>query len=57
MLKLISGALVGWTNYCDVYTTSDMGDTYKSRATAVENDVTVLTLQEVARKVAHLEKT
>ena len=57
MLKLISGTLVGWTNYCDVYTTSDMGDTYSTRATAGENDVTVPTLQEVARKVAHLEKT
>ena len=32
MLKLISGALVGWKNYCDIYTPSDMGDDYRSRA-------------------------
>jgi hypothetical protein len=32
MLKLISGALVRWTNYCDVYMTSDIGDNYWSRA-------------------------
>ncbi len=57
MLKLKSGALVGWTNYCDVYTTSDMGDNYRSRARTEENNITVLTLQEVARKVAHLKKT
>ena len=57
MLKLISSALVGWTNYCDVYTASDMGDDYRSRARTGENDITIPTLQEVARKVAHLEKT
>jgi hypothetical protein len=57
MLKLISGALVGYTNYCDVYTTSDMGDNSRSRARTEENYITVPTLQEVARKVAHLEKT
>ena len=56
MLKLISGALVGWTNYCDIYTASDMGDDYRSRAKTRENNITVPTLQEVARKVAHLEK-
>ncbi len=57
MFKLISGALVGWTNYCDVYTASDMRDNYRSKAKTGENDMTVPTLQEVARKVAHLEKT
>ena len=57
MLKLISGALVGWMNYCDVYMASDIGDDYGSRARTGENDITILTLQEVARKVAHLEKT
>jgi hypothetical protein len=57
MLKLISSALVGWTNYCDVYTASDMGDDYRSRARTGGNDITIPTLQEVARKVAHLEKT
>jgi hypothetical protein len=30
---------------------------YRSRTKTGENDITVLTLQEVARKVAHLEKT
>ncbi len=57
MLKLISGALVGWTNYCDVYMAFDMGDNYRSRARTGENDITIPTPQEVARKIAHLEKT
>ena len=48
MLKLISGALVGRTNYCDVYTASDMGDNYRSRARRGENDITIPTPQEVA---------
>ncbi len=56
MLKLISSALVGWTNYCDIYMASDMGEDYRSRAKKGENNITVPTLQEVARKVAHLEK-
>ncbi len=56
MLKLISGALVGWTNYCDVYMASNMGGHYRSRARTEENNITVQTLQEVARKVAHLEE-
>ncbi len=57
MLQLISGALVGWTNYCDIFMASDMGDDHRSRAKTGENNITVPTLQEVARKVAHLEKT
>ncbi len=57
MLKLIFSSLVGWTNYCDIYTTSDMGDDYRSRARTGENNITVPTLQEIARKVARLEKT
>ncbi len=57
MLKLISGALVGWTNYCDVYTASDIGDDFRSRVRTRENSITIPTLQEVARKAAQLEKT
>jgi hypothetical protein len=56
MLKLKSGALVGWTNYCDVYKASDMGDDYRSTARTGENKIPVPTLQEVARKVACLKK-
>jgi hypothetical protein len=57
MLKLLPNALVGWTNYCDVYMASDIGDDYRSRARTGENDIIIRTLQEVARKVPHLEKT
>ncbi len=57
MLKLISGALVGWTNYCNIYMASDKGNDYRSRAKTEENNKTVPTLQEVARKIAHPEKT
>ncbi len=57
MLKLISGSLVERTNYCDIYTASDMRDNYRSRARTGENNITVPTLQEIARKVACLEKT
>jgi hypothetical protein len=34
-----------------------MGDNYRSRARTGKNNVTVPTLQEIARKVARLEKT
>ncbi len=57
MLKLICGALVGGTTYCDVYMASDMGEDYGSTTKKVANNITVPTLQEVARKVARLEKT
>jgi hypothetical protein len=56
MLKLICGALVRGTKYCDVYMASDMGEDYGSTTKMVANNITVLTLQEVARKVACLEK-
>jgi hypothetical protein len=57
MLKLICGALVGGTKYCDVYMASDMGEDSGSTTKTVANNITVPTLQEVARKVARLEKT
>ncbi len=56
MLKLICRALVGGTKYCDIYMASDMGEDYKSTIKTVANNITVQTLQEVARKVARLEK-
>jgi hypothetical protein len=57
MLKLICGALVGGTKYCDIYMASDMGEDYGSTTKMVANNITVPTLQEVATKVACLEKT
>ncbi len=56
MLKLICGALAGGTKYCDVYMAPDMGEDYGSTTKIVANNITVPTLQEVARKIAHLEK-
>jgi hypothetical protein len=56
MLKLICGALVGGTKYCDIYMAPDMGEDYGSTTKIVANNTTDLTLQVVARKVAHLEK-
>jgi hypothetical protein len=52
----VGGALVGGTKYCDVYMASDMGEDYGSTTKMVANNITVPTLQEVARKVARLEK-
>jgi hypothetical protein len=56
MFKLICGALVGGTKYCDFNMASDMGEDYGSTTKTVANNITVPTLQEVARKVACLEK-
>ena len=67
MLKLISGALVGGTNYSEIYITSDIEEddtstTSDNRPSNTNkhhsNDMhrNIPTLHEVARKVARLEK-
>jgi hypothetical protein len=67
MLKLISGALVGGTKYSNIYVTSDIKEDDMSTASNNRSSNTskhhindqhrkFLTLQEVTRKVARLEK-
>jgi hypothetical protein len=56
LLNLICGALVGGTKYYDVYMAPDMGEDYGLTTKMVANNMTFSTLQEVARKVARLEK-
>jgi hypothetical protein len=67
MLKLIAGALVGGTKYCDIYINSDIKEDDTSTASNNISSNTskhhsndqhrkIPTLQEVARKVARLEK-
>ncbi len=67
MLRLISKALVGGTKYSDIYVTSDIKEDDTSTASNNRSSNTskhhsndqhrkILTLQEVARKVARLEK-
>ncbi len=67
MLKLISGALVGGTMYSDIYVTSDMEEddmsttsnnrlSNTSKHHSNDQHRKIPTLQEVARKVARLEK-
>jgi hypothetical protein len=67
MIKLISGALVGGTKYSDIYITSDIKEDDTSTASNNRSSITskhhsndqhrkIPTLQEVARKVARLEK-
>ncbi len=67
MLKLISGALVGGTNYSEIYITSDIeeddtsttSDNRPSNTTkhhSNDKHRSIPTLHEVARKVARLEK-
>jgi hypothetical protein len=67
MLKLIFGALVGGTKYRDIYITSDIKEDDTSTASNNRSSNTskhhsndqhrkIPTLQEVARKVARLEK-
>ncbi len=67
MLKLISGALVGGTKYSDIYITSDIDEDDTSTTSNNRSSNTskhhsndqhrkIPTLQEVARKVARLEK-
>jgi hypothetical protein len=56
MLKLICGALVGGTKYYDVYMAPDMGEDYWATTKIMANNITVPTLQELARKVACLKK-
>jgi hypothetical protein len=68
MLKLISGTLGGGANYSDVYIDSDVKDVLEKLPT-IDNETTketdqdkntnsqkVPTLQEIARRVARLEK-
>ncbi len=38
MLKLICGALVGGTKYCDIYMAPDMGEDYGSTTKTVANN-------------------
>jgi hypothetical protein len=67
MLKLICGALVRGTNYSDIYVSSDIEDNDTSKTSNNSTSTTgidhsndqyrkVPTLQEIARKVARLEK-
>jgi hypothetical protein len=67
MLKLISGALVGGTKYSDIYVTSDIKEddtstasnnrsSNKSKYHSNDWHRKIPTLQEVARKVARLNK-
>ncbi len=67
MLKLIPGALVGETKYSDIYVTSEIEEDDTSTASDNRSSNTskhhsnyqpgkIPTLQEVARKVASLEK-
>jgi hypothetical protein len=67
MIKLISGALVGGTKYSDIYVTSDIKEddtstksnnrsSNTSKLTAMTSTEKFQHLQEVARKVARLEK-
>ncbi len=63
MLKLISGALVGGIKYSVIYVTSDIEEddtptARDNRSSSHSNDQhqKIPTLQEVARKVARLEK-
>jgi hypothetical protein len=67
MLKLISGALVGGTNYSEIYNTcniekddmstvSDNSSNNTDNQSSNEQHRKIPTLQEVARKVARLEK-
>ncbi len=68
MLKLISGTLVGGANYSDIFIDSDVEDVLEKLST-INNETTkemdrdkntnsqnVPTLQEIARRVARLEK-
>ena len=68
MLKLMSGTLVGGTNYSNVYIDSDVKDVLEKLST-IDNETTketdrdknsnsqkVPTLQEIARRVARLKK-
>jgi hypothetical protein len=68
MLKLISGTLVGGANYSDIYIDSDVEDVLE-KLSSINNETTketdrdkntnsqkVPTLQEIARRVARLEK-
>ncbi len=68
MLKLISGTLVGGTNYSDIYNDSDVKDVLEKLSTInIEttkemdqdrntNSQKLLTLQEIARSVTRLKK-
>jgi hypothetical protein len=63
MLKLISGSLVGGANYNEMYLDPDDEDAFNSRSTndsdtrkQEEDTKNALTLPEIARKVAKLQK-
>jgi hypothetical protein len=67
MLKLICGALVGGTKYIDIYISPEVEDDDMSRTSSNRTSTTGIdhsnchhrtlpTLQEIARKVARLEK-
>ncbi len=67
MLKFICGALIGGTNYSDIYVSpkienDDMSKTSNSSTSTTgldhrnDHHRKVPTLQEIARKVARLEK-
>jgi hypothetical protein len=67
MLMLISGALVGGTNYSEIYITSDIEEdnrstasnnrsSYTSKHQSIDQHRKIPTLQEVTRKDAKLEK-